>query len=105
MTWLRGAQDSLTEQQKGLVVFADGSELVSFESPALGDFRILVSEKELHLCERVSHDVFYFRIGEDHPHPSFVVIDPSEYPRRPGIARGLHHVLAKIVEESLLAGA
>lgn len=105
MTWLRCAQDSLTEEQKGLVTLADGSELVSFESPTPRDLRILVPEKGFHLCKRVGHDVFYFRVGEDRPQPSLVVIDPAERPRRPGIARGLHHVLAEIVEESPLAGA
>lgn len=86
-------------------MLADGGELVSFESPAPGDLRILVPEKGLHLCERVGHDVFYSRVGEDRPQPSLVVIDPAERPRRPGIARGLHHVPAEIVEESPPAGA
>jgi len=86
-------------------MFADGGELVSFEPSASGDLRILVPEKRFHLCERVGHDVFYSRVGEDRPHPSLIVIDPAEYLRRPGIARGLHHVSAEIVEESLPAGA
>lgn len=104
VTWLGCAQDSLAEQQKGLVVFADGGELVSFEPPAPGDLRILVPEKGLHLCERVGHDVFYLRVGKDRLHPSLVVIDPTERPRRPDIARGLHHEPAEIMEESLSAG-
>lgn len=84
---------------------ADGGELVSFESPAPRDLRVLVPEKGLHLCERLGHDVPHFRVGEDRPRPPHVVIDPAEYLRCPGIARGARHELAEIVEESLLAGA
>jgi len=79
--------------------------LVSFESPASGDLRVLVPVKGLHLCERVDHDVPYSSIGENRPHPPHVVIDPAERARCPGIARGLRHEVAEIVEEAFPAGA
>lgn len=104
-TRLGRTQDGLTEQQKSLVVLADRGELVSLEPSASGDLRVLVPEEDLHLGERVDHDVPYLRVGEDRLHAFLVVVDPTEYPRRPRVAGGLRHEVAEVVEEALFAGA